>query len=380
MSKREDLEKKRGERVGILTFHCADNFGAVLQAYGLLTWLKGQGFDPFIVNYVPPVLRGREWLIPYLPCKGLRARLRVSTARFIGNLRAGRDWWIRSRRFRTFRRECLTGQSRAFYCAKALSWIKADLLIVGSDQIWSPKILFGLRPAYFGAFKNRRIRKTVAYAASFGTDRLPEDLGPEFSRLLSAVHEISMRERGAAEYIEERFRRKAVHVMDPVFLLRPSQWRAVMDSPEERGFILSYEAERSQPLREAACRLAEERHAEAVMLLQRFSGQESSFRTVYSAGPRQFLGYFAAAEYVFTNSFHGAAFSILFHRPFCVWNYSAAEARIESLLQSVGLTGRMAAEGRMPDINEEISWEEVDRRLDAACANSREFLLRSLRT
>lgn len=53
--------------VGILTFHCSDNYGAMLQAYGLKEYLKQQNVKAEIVRYEPPYMTGRHWWIPYVP-------------------------------------------------------------------------------------------------------------------------------------------------------------------------------------------------------------------------------------------------------------------------------------------------------------------------
>lgn len=40
-------------KVGIITFHCADNFGAVLQAYSLQEVVAKMGFEPEIIDFRP---------------------------------------------------------------------------------------------------------------------------------------------------------------------------------------------------------------------------------------------------------------------------------------------------------------------------------------
>lgn len=371
-------EAKCCGKIGVLTFHCADNFGAMLQAYGLLTWLSQNGFDAFIVNYVPPFLRGREWLFPYLPAGSLKERGYVSLCLFKRNLRDGTDWWVRKQRMHKFRRRYLTKGSRAFYRAKALSNLEADLLVVGSDQIWNPDITFGLRPAYFGAFANRHIRKTIAYAASFGGDTLPETANQEFSRLLVSVQDISMREKSAAEYVRANFQRKTAYTIDPTLLLNVEEWHAIEDRPEGYGYILYYETEYNELLRKAACRLAQKKALKVIELSRERNRHCWPFQLVHTAGPAQFLGYVAAAAYVFTNSFHGLAFSILFHKPFYIYNHSTVGARIESLLEDTGLTNRMEKEGVCPDIEEVIDWEQVEKRLEVHRERSVRFLRDSL--
>ena len=53
--------------VGILTFHCADNYGGMLQAYGLKRYLTRKGLKAHIIPYEPPFMTGRHWWIPYVP-------------------------------------------------------------------------------------------------------------------------------------------------------------------------------------------------------------------------------------------------------------------------------------------------------------------------
>lgn len=40
-------------KIGIMTFHWATNYGAVLQAYCLQEYLREQGHDVEIINYKP---------------------------------------------------------------------------------------------------------------------------------------------------------------------------------------------------------------------------------------------------------------------------------------------------------------------------------------
>lgn len=377
----EDKQSETGhpDKVGILTFHYADNFGAMLQAYGLLTWLSKEGFNAFIVNYVPSYVRGREWLIPYVPYKSLIKRADALLWGLKRNLRAGREWWTRRRLMNEFRAAHLTGESRAFHKDRALSQVEADLLIVGSDQIWNPDITCGLRSAYFGAFENSGLRKTIAYGASLGGASLPKEAEPEFSELLASVHDVSMREKSSAEYVGVLSGREVAHVVDPVFLLNGKEWSMIATKPEEIDFILYYETERCDPMRQAAARLAQKEGLKVIALSASTSDWEDwPFQGIWAVGPAQFLGYVSAAKYVFTNSFHGLAFCILFHKQFCAYNHSTVGTRIESLLASVDLTDRMAMGEYKPDILEETDWTEVERLLQVQRERSVEFLWQSL--
>ena len=43
-------------KIGILTFHCAHNFGAILQAYALQEQIRLLGHEVSIINYRPKYL------------------------------------------------------------------------------------------------------------------------------------------------------------------------------------------------------------------------------------------------------------------------------------------------------------------------------------
>lgn len=68
------MTKKHAD-IGIITFHCSNNYGAMLQAYGLKSFLRGNGKDAEIVRYEPPYMTGRHWWIPYAPIRGLKGRI-----------------------------------------------------------------------------------------------------------------------------------------------------------------------------------------------------------------------------------------------------------------------------------------------------------------
>ena len=62
--------------VGIMTFHWAANYGAVLQAFALQEFLRELGFDAAIINYLPRrlILRDTARLIARGRIKTLRVR------------------------------------------------------------------------------------------------------------------------------------------------------------------------------------------------------------------------------------------------------------------------------------------------------------------
>ena len=102
---------------------------------------------------------------------------------------------------------------------------------------------------------------------------------------------------------------------------------------------------------------------------------------------RDWLSRISASEFVFTNSFHGTVFAILFHRPFATvllrGKMSGMNERVLSLLGKVGLENRAIfaddLKGMEPVLSEEIDWQRVDACLDAERNAAKDFVCGNLR-
>ena len=101
----------------------------------------------------------------------------------------------------------------------------------------------------------------------------------------------------------------------------------------------------------------------------------------------EWLEAIASSEFVFTNSFHGTVFSILFHKPFVSvlikGKMSGMNERALSLLKNIGLEDRAVYSDEIEKISllvdKPINWEEVDSRLDELREVAKEFLGKSLK-
>lgn len=131
LMKKETNKMEHFHKIGILTFQWADNYGAMLQAYGLKTWLARQMYDPFIINYAPVRLRGRDWLVPYAPLKTVSNRLMFAMERFVPNILTGNGWFLQKRNMRQFREDYLIADHKVLadfgYCRILMQthWLSA---------------------------------------------------------------------------------------------------------------------------------------------------------------------------------------------------------------------------------------------------------------
>ncbi len=380
----KEAGKEAGERAktGILTFHCADNYGAMLQAYGLKRYLCDNGINTEIVAYEPPFMTGRHWWFPYIPQRGWKGRLWRIYGQYKGwksNLSMRGDFFRRRENMRNFRRQYLldAGQKRVFF-AKKLKQLPYSCYIAGSDQIWNPDITIGLRRAYFGAFENKRKEKVIAYAASLGGAALSPAYDREFAKLLRHVDVVSLREAEAVPYVKKLCGKPVEAVLDPVFLLEQESWAHIETLPGRSGYILLYLTERNDELVSYVKRLSAEKELQVVELAGDIGIADRSFETAYTAGPSEFLGLIHKADYVITNSFHVTAFSIIFQKRFIVFPHTNRGARLRDILRVCGLADRLCKEGQAIDIDASIDWEEAGRRLEGAKKASKDFLMKHL--
>lgn len=367
-------------RIGILTFSHSDNYGAMLQAYGLKSYICSLNNQTFIIPYAPSYLVGRHWLIPYIPQADKWKQVKSAYKSTIYNLSTIIDFHRQRKRMKAFRNKYLTNNAKSIKRAKTLNHLKIDYLIVGSDQIWNPDITLGLRKEFFGVFSPKISCKVIAYAASIGNDVLPESYREEIKKLLENVDIISIRERSSIPYISSLTSKQITDVMDPIFLLSVDQWKLIESIPCQYPYILVYVTESNQELNNFIQELSKEKNLPIIQIKRNKAVSLSpSFKWNACTGPSDFLGYIHYAQYVVTNSFHATAFSILFHKQFLIFNHSSSNARLKDLLFNCNLENRIFDKSlATTQIDNPIDWNQTEQKKEKAIRYSKEFLQRSL--
>lgn len=229
-----------------------------------------------------------------------------------------------------------------------------DFFVVGSDQVWNPK---WLAPYIFLEFVPRK--KKIAYAASIGNPTIPDEKKELFRRGISDFNYVSVREEEAVKIINELTGQTPIVLLDPVFLLNKEEWLSVAQKPTwfkekyQRGYVLTYYLRKLPP--PAVKTLAKELDLPIINLLdpQNFNH--------FTVGPSELIWLFAHASFIFTNSFHGISFSILFKQPF--FNHeigndplgTSMSNRIVSLLELFGLSDRRLLEEKILTAKEALT-------------------------
>lgn len=372
-------------RIGIITFHRAYNYGAVLQAYALSHRIKNLNNSVEIIDYYPQYFRKQYQMIPEIPHSKKAAKQQIK--RIIGRILYNSELKDRCQSFEMFINKYLPLSKKSYTSIKTLEndAEQYDVIITGSDQVWNDKCA-NFDRAFFLDFQGSY--KKCSYAASFGFDEMPSNLRNAYQNRLTGYSSISVREASGKRIIDELLDEKATVSCDPTLLLNATDWKQVIqdfNAPKE-DYIFLYYVTTADSVRKYAYKLAKEKNCKVIALscqvsFPEFSGDEDrniGFEVVNTCGPKEFVGYIANAKYIVTNSFHGTVFSLLFHKNFktqFIQDTKKKNNRVIELMERLDLNGRNL-EDEYCDIDDKINWIDVDEKIEQYRANSINYLKR----
>lgn len=331
-------------RIGILTFHRAHNYGAVLQCYALQTYLQGQGHDVYVIDHEPrSFYRFYNWFVPQL----LRVRNPFEFIRRIKLLNAKR------KRYDSFVNFI---ENRLLLCQEGTIFTNPfDVVIVGSDQVWN--YTNGFDPYYWGAIKFPKQTTVVSYAASM-QDKWEEGVTLVIKELLQNFNKISVRESSLRDsLISLTGNEKIQHVLDPTLLLSGEQW-SKLSAPRkiEKSYLLFFYVQYHPEAEKIANAIAAEKHLQFVRLTP--DVDQLTSKSVQATTPEDFLSLFQHADFVVSASFHGTVFCLQFKRPFLSFKMGIGkDSRVASLLEPLGLANHFTNQYN-PDLDYSCTYDE----------------------
>lgn len=371
--------------IAIITLPLSSNYGGILQAYALQKVLQGMGhqtttFDTDKTLHInrltyPVHILARlifrcigKWDAPLLYEYALDKEFKEITQYTL-------PFVYKHIHIRSFR-------DLNFSEVKEFEY---DAFVVGSDQVWRPKMGFGDRiPSAFLDFTSSWSVKRLSYAASFGSEEWeysPNTTG-KCAKLVQKFNGVSVREKNGVTLCRRHFNVDAEHVLDPTLLLQTSDYKQLIakETGRKRGimtYILDESEQKQAIIDKARCYLK--------MDLFKVNGypydRSKSMEERIQPPVEEWIQGFIDANFVITDSFHACVFSILFHKPFIViGNQERGLSRIQSLLDSFDLESRMllSIDDCSDIIANEIEWENIENRLSELRIKSMEFLSNSL--
>lgn len=366
------------KKIAVITFHRAHNFGSVLQTYALQAYVKsledleGEKIEYRLIDFFT---ENQERIYDVFKKNNCLKNL---IKNFIA-LPYAKALKVKHDKFNTF-------IENNFYLTKRYknetefcnNPPKADYYISGSDQIWNVRAL-DFSPSYYLNFVKEG--KKISYAASFGPLKIDWNQydGERVSRYLREYDCISVRENGSADNIQKLTGQMCEVNIDPTLLLGKEQWKKIQSNANYNNgkYILLYCLEPTKKQLELAQAISKKLELPIVVL--RYNNKNDMFNQYvkkYDSGPEDFLSYIDHAALVLSSSFHGTAFSIIYHKSFYVFD-GMKDDRISTMLIKMNMSERVLS--GMEDIERVTLSVPDEEKIEAVLAYEREFSKEYLR-
>jgi len=351
-------------KIGILTFHNAINYGAVIQCYALREFLVQRGYDVQVIDYRVPSIEDYKNHFLLDLSRGWKGAIK-SIALLWQNLLLYNQKKKVIRNFEQYLHLRLNLSGRV-YSSKDIPQ-DYDYIFFGSDQIWNPKICKGFDPVMWGQFKKGAM-KFVTYAASFGElSFLSNDQWAYVKNHISTFDFVSVRENSVKSVLSEKTGRKIDCCIDPTLLVDSNIFETNITKPDIDNYILLYNITRNDEAVDFACRIASKLNCKVVIVEVKPNLHFNLKKNViYKSGitPDEFLGYIKYARLTVGNSFHLIALSIVMENNFYSLDSYRPE-RVLNLLSQLGLSERHKQSSDIIDDIEDVDYSIVRPKLQA---------------
>lgn len=362
-----------GNKVGIVTWHYYANFGSALQAFALQKLILSMGYDVDIINYRNPRFgQNVRWksIVKYL----LHYTMGIVNKKIY-------DYTLQG--VNDYQKHYLR-QTECFYVAEQITKIAERYysLVYGSDQIWAPNVY---NPIYMGVYIPEGIKK-ISYAASIGLNDIPENLIGVYQQNLSSYKAVSVREDEGRELLKNKCGIDATVVLDPTLMIDASVYRKMKKHVKgiKGKYIYCYFLNKDHQYRDSVEKYARERNLQIIGSSDREIDSEW-MNKLSNLGADQFLWLIDNAETIFTDSYHGSIFSLLFHKNLWTFvrfdenNPICQNSRIRQLQNNFGIEHRVIFSQDIIDDSKVIDFKYFENRLSELRADSFYFLNNALK-
>lgn len=326
-------------KIGILTFHRAFNYGAVLQCYALQEYLKSKGHNVFVIDYRQHFIEKVYFEINYKYILSKIRKFEISSLLFyIRNIFSVNK---REKNFILFRNKylCLTNP---VLCSNEIP--PFDIYIIGSDQVWGLQCTGGLDPIFFGNFKRPKESLLIGYAISSNKKSIETIGADNLNKYCMNFSKLSFREESLARNINLICKKCVDVCLDPTLLPDVKIWTNLVDDKwKKKNYILIYQVRnldgKINLLKNKAKILSSKIHCDIIDM------------SLLTYSPMDFISAIKYAKCVITTSFHATVFSILFRTPLCCYKLNDGhDDRYVDLLTSIGAECFLFETNQIPEI------------------------------
>lgn len=375
---RWEMKIKRKEKhydVGIISFnmHSATyNFGAALHTYAFQKYLDKHGVNNVIVNYYPETAR-----LNFITEKILNNFREKDYSTLKQNLIYGLHVLQKKLKFANFfKKYCKVTKYR--YELDTLEQLKSiNRFVCETDITWAKFKVGGYDRGFLCDLPNMKKKDNIAYSIDFGYGKLTGKNASMLKKYAKNFKYISVRNVLKLEAFKSAIERDDVVVtIDPVFLLTVDDYKKIAVQPKfKEEYILVYNcADNNLEMREKAAAFAKEKNLKIVEI-NSYSRNIIDFQDSLPTpiGIEEFLGLVQNCKYLFTNSYHGICFGIIFNKPLYIFSRLFESEKLFVLMELFGLKDRFVNNGDSI-VEQEIDYASINSRLNLLLKESEEFI------
>lgn len=328
------------KRIGLITFHCADNFGAVLQAHALQKYINTNfSVNVEIIDYRPSTL-----IYPYRLRLSNNTSLKEKIKFIIKKIVFQRKYNERSKKYEEFRMKYLEISEIRNISKEMLNTLanNYDCFLVGSDQVWNPSFVNEIGTTYLLDFLPKSSYK-ISYASSV-VEKIPKKLIHIYQEYLEHFNSISVREEESKNILKNIIDKDICVNIDPVFLLEKDYWEQLIKVPfkkPKKDYILVFDYVIDNEYTKIINTIVNCVGLECISFsinhfwIKRYVNNKKS---IFFEGPSEILWYIKNASLVITSSFHALAFSIIFEKKFLCLLHPSRGNRMIDILNKLDLS------------------------------------------
>lgn len=310
-------------KIGILTFHYSNNYGAVLQALSLQHTIELLGYDVEIINFIPSKYRPTNFIYNL----GLRKNIFKNKLKNLNIINIFKKISIMknynmeiTNKFDSFRSNEMQLSKKVDENSLNTILNNYDIIVVGSDQVWNPSQR--TRIEYFLNFGKGFQSKKISYAADSTIKEIDSGDIDSLRRALNDFSFISVRNEHSYSFVKSIIN-KDVHIVADPTIIYDLQYNSNRDMKED--YILTYIlGEEIKGTHNKALEKIKKAYGNLPVYsikipTMNFELSDYADKVFYDLDPIEWLNLIKNANFVYTDSYHGIIFSLKYHRQFLAY-------------------------------------------------------------
>ena len=354
------------KQIAVITRHSVANYGSVLQSFATQSILDKLGFDTKIIDYTRADEKGGNIVKVKLKGNNIGNMNRNIFNKLLYIISQFPNYEYSYRKFKMFRKKLLN-QTEEYSSIEELrqKCPKADIYMTGSDQVWGEIGGDIYDSAYFLDFVPNG-SNCISYSASFGKEKVSDELIKKLPNLLNKYSDIMVREQSAVDIINKNTTQNAELVLDPTLLLNKEQWEAKAQGKlKYNKYILIYQLHKNKEFDSYAEKVAKKMELPLIRISPSINSITRSGKFIYMPTPESFLNYLKNATLLLTDSFHGTVFSLIFNKQFIEILPGETSTRVINILELTKLTNRILQDyNDFSLLNKKIDFKDVNKILE----------------